>query len=295
MVVATRSCIHEPQIFVSYAGMRATLIIVTMCIFTLAAVAIARDTTDPSKVVQVKSKSKPTNAWKEYPTRPLEAVAGFEPGKPGPATDKFGGRTDRSWPARGFFYAKQDAGRWWLVDPEGHPFIHVGVATVTAGRSPAVQTALKQKFGTKDKWADATAKLLTDTGFNGTGAWTDNASLRATARPPVYTAIWNLMSGFGKSKKITTQKPGHAGYPNDCLPVFHPEFPAFCEELAKQLAATKDDPYLLGHFSDNEMPAPQNLLDKSLALDRTNPDLAYGHDAAQQWLDAFARAHSAKK
>ncbi len=262
--------------------MRATLTIIVACVFTLATITIARETTDPAKVVQVKSKSKPANAWKEYATRPLEAVAGFESGKPGPAVDKFGGRTDRSWAARGFFYAKQDAGRWWLVDPDGHAFIHVGVATVTAGRSPAVQTALKQKFGSKEKWAEATSKLLADDGFNGTGAWTDNASLRATARPPVYTSIWNFMSGFGKSKKITTQKPGHAGYPNDCLPVFHPEFEAYCIEQAKQLAATKDDPYLLGHFSDNELPFPQ--LAKYLELDVNDAVMGSTAKAARQWL-----------
>ncbi len=90
------------------------------------------------------------------------------------------------------------------------------------------------------------------------------------------------MSGFGKSKKITYQKPGHAGYPNDCIPVFHPEFETYCLEQAMQLAATKDDPYLLGHFSDNELPYPQ--LAKYLQLDENDPVMGSTAKAARQWL-----------
>jgi hypothetical protein len=80
------------------------------------------------------------------------------------------------------------------------------------------------------------------------------------------------------------EQPGHTGYAGDCIPVFHPEFETFCDEYARQLAATKDDPWLLGHFSDNEMPAPADLLDKALNLDTGNPALAPTRDYAAKWL-----------
>ena len=134
--------------------------------------------------------------------------------------------------------------------------------------------ALKEKFGAPEKWAAATAKLLHDYGFTGTGAWSSVDLFRAAPERVVYTQIWNFMSSFGKLKKLTFQQPGHTGYAGDCIPVFHPEFESFAATMRGQLAATRDDPWLLGHFSDNELPAPADLLDKAMKLDGSNPALA---------------------
>lgn len=239
-------------------------------------------TTDPSKLILVKAKSKPNNPWKEYKTRTLQAIPNFTPGAKHVPLCKYGGRADRQLPATGFFHAKQIDGRWWLIDPDGHPFIHVAVVTVTPGSSSAIKAAFKDKFATPETWAQRTNALLADHGFNGTGAWSAAATLRAASHPPAYTLLWNFMSAFGKSKKLTYTKPGHAGYPNDCIPVFHPDFAPFCDQLARQLAPTKDDPHLLGHFSDNEMPMAR--LDKFLALDPNDPNMGFGQKAAYQWL-----------
>ena len=43
---------------------------------------------------------------------------------------------------------------------------------------------------------------------------------------------------------------------------------------------------MLGYFSDNELPAPKDMLDRFLALDAANPDLAPNRAEAQRWLDA---------
>jgi hypothetical protein len=88
------------------------------------------------------------------------------------------------------------------------------------------------------------------------------------------------MSGYGGQRGGTYQKAGHMGYPEDCIFVFDPEFESFCNERAKQLSATKDDPYLLGHFSDNELPFPEDALDKFLKLSKRE----YGYKAAEKWL-----------
>lgn len=89
------------------------------------------------------------------------------------------------------------------------------------------------------------------------------------------------MSSYGKKRGGTFQKPGNTGYPGDCIFAFDPEFETFCEEHAKQLAGLKDDPFLLGHFSDNEMPNNPQMLDNYLAIeDKKDP----GKIAAQEWL-----------
>ena len=62
--------------------------------------------------------------------------------------------------------------------------------------------------------------------------------------------------------------------------VFDPDFPTFCDQHARQLAKWKDDPYLIGHFSDNELPLYPNSLDNFLKLEPTDP----GYQAAVAWL-----------
>jgi hypothetical protein len=44
----------------------------------------------------------------------------------------------------------------------------------------------------------------------------------------------------------------------------------------------KDDPHLLGHFSDNEMPLRPDMLDRYLELEKTDE----GNMAAVAWLKA---------
>jgi hypothetical protein len=70
------------------------------------------------------------------------------------------------------------------------------------------------------------------------------------------------------------------------MPVFHPEFEAFCEQYGRELAATANDPTLLGIMTENELQCPVDLLDRYLASDATNPDLQPGRAAAAAWLTA---------
>lgn len=221
-------------------------------------------------------------AWKEYPTRTLAALTGF---KPNPATvpvDKFGGWTAQTEAATGYFYPKKIGDRWWLITPEGHPYLHVGVVSVRILRTPREREQATKKFGSPEKWAEATSTILTENGFTGTGAWSDDTLLAKSSHRPAYTVMWNFMSAYGKKRGGTFAQPGHTGYPNDSIFAFDPEFETFCDEHAKQLAATKDDPYLLGHFSDNELPFPKDSLDKFLAL----PESDAGGKAARQWVQA---------
>jgi len=227
-----------------------------------------------------KARRKPTDEWREYPTRTLDRVAGFTPAAEAPKTDQYGGRLDRKQSASGFFRQVKLGARWYLVDPAGNPYLHAGICSLSPGKSAANRRNLAAKFGTPEKWAAETSDLLRANGFTGAGGWSDVELLRGAPHPLVYCTTSNFMGDFGRAKKLTHQQSGHLGYANDVIPVFHPEFPASCDATARKLAASKDDPFLLGHFSDNELPAPADLLDKSLKLDADDP----GRKAAEQWL-----------
>lgn len=226
--------------------------------------------------------AKPAGPWKTQATRTLDDLPAAATATIDAGLDAYGGRRDRRGQATGFFHSELVKGRWWLVDPEGGLFIHKAVVSVAPLRTPAGQAAGREKFGGDEAWAAQTVALLREHGFNGTGAWSDTAKLRATPQPPVYTLIWNFMSAYGKQRGGTFQQPGHTGYPKDCIFVFDPGFEQFCEAHAQQLAATRDDPRLLGHFTDNELPFKREALANYLAL----PAADAGHRAALAWLQA---------
>ena len=238
------------------------------------------------KYIKVPVKSKPTDKeWKLRDTRTIDLLDGFRPASKKIPYNRYGGRVDSRAEAKGFFYPKKTAGRWWLVDPDGNLYINIGVCSVNRGKSQISQKPARERFGTWEKWAEFTTSLLAKYGFNGIGGWSDTELLRTTSQRLAYTLSWNFMGSFGRSKKLVWQEPGHLGYPDRCIPVFHPDFEKFCDEYAKQLLATKNDPWLIGHFSDNEMPVVSDMLDRSLQLDVNNPDLRYGYEAARQWLN----------
>lgn len=233
-----------------------------------------------SRVVEVAVK--PGDKWVAYPTRALADVSGTAEIKPDASLNQYGGLASRKVKATGFFHPTKLDGRWWLVDPEGGLFLNKGVSSVSMLRTPGAQAAWKAKSGSETNWGERTTALLRANGFNGVGAWTDTERLRAVNPPLVYTRIWNFMSSYGKQRGGTFQQPGHTGYPGDCIFVFDPDFEKFCDEHARQLAADKDDPWLLGHFSDNEMPLRSGALTNYLALPAADP----GHQAALAWLRA---------
>jgi hypothetical protein len=249
----------------------------------------------PAEARSVMVSRGPGQPWFPMKTRLLADLPEIPEDK---VTTRFGGFTPEGGPlpASGFFRTTQRDGRWWLVDPEGNLFIHRGVVSVKASGTEEGRRAQLKRYGSPENWAAETVKLLRGNGFNGTGAWTDDAALQAKGGGLVYTRLWSFMSAYGKKRGGTYQKPGHTGYPGDCPFIFDPAFPEFCDGYAKQLAATKDDPWLLGHFTDNELPWSRKMLERYLAL----PAADAGRLAAESWLrerhgpDAGAKDITAK-
>jgi hypothetical protein len=277
---------HQPRLLHFAAAMKPTI---PHALLALAVTALALAAAEPGAQPMMTSaaKTKPSNPWQDYPTRLVGSLPDYQSTTDG-GLSKYGGiKTDRRV-ATGFFHAEKIGRRWWLIDPEGFRFIHVGVVSVSY---PALSAELKKElpepFATPEGWASATTELLHAHGFNGTGAWSDTDRLRAAQRPVVYTKMWNFMSAYGAKRGGTYQKAGHMGYPKDCIFVFDPAFVTFCDDYAKRLTATKEDPWLLGHFSDNELPLYTKTLDNFLQL---APDDA-GRQAVEQWLKERRAQH----
>ena len=209
---------------------------------------------------------------------------------PDPEGDAFGGQPAPEPSPTGFFRVEQRDGRWWLIDPAGGLFLSRGVNSVTPVPSEGGRAALKREFGTEAAWTQDTSDLLRAAGFNTLGAWS-HPRLRAVERPLPYTRIWNFMSAYGRRRGGTFSEPGHTGYPGGCPFVFDPGFVEFCAEHAEQLAATRDDPWLIGHFSDNELPWKRSLLENYLELPASDP----GHRAALAWLEDRRRDRSDRR
>ncbi len=196
--------------------------------------------------------------------------------------DRFGGLESRRTTASGFFRTERIDGRWWLVDPEGAVFISRGMNSISPVRTDGGREALEQRFGSERRWADAATSQLRAAGFNTAGAWSAHDLLDPAPQPLVATRLWSFMSAYGKKRGGTFMQAGHVGYPGDCPFIFDPAFPEFCAEHARQLAKHRDDPLLLGHFSDNEMPWSRAMLENYLRLPADDP----GHAVARDWLAA---------
>lgn len=229
----------------------------------------------------------PKGPYKSQPTRTLDDLRALAQAAPDANLTRYGGRGDRTAPKTGFFHAVKLPDRWWLVDPDGGLYLDKSVVSVSTTPTPKAQAALRAKFGDEQQWAEKTSAWLRELGFNGLGGWSDTARLVGVKSPLAYTRIWNFMSSYGKKRGGTFSQPGHTGYPKDAIFVFDPAFETFCDELAKQTAAQKDDPWLFGHFTDNELPLKREALANYLALGETDP----GFQAARAFL---TERHGAK-
>ncbi len=192
---------------------------------------------------------------------------------PGPF-DRFGGWTGRQYEATGFFRTKFDEGRWWLVDPDGHPFFSVGPDCIepacngpvtnleslfawlpphdgefadawsdVSGRGAFVSYSIAnliRAFGDRwhERWYELTEARLRHWGFNTIGNWSEPNLGRRFSMPYV-----TRMGSFPTTKHRIFR---------DLPDVFSPEYAASAAVCAETLRETLDDPYLIGYFLTNE-------------------------------------------
>lgn len=223
-----------------------------------------------------------TGAPRDRATRLVEDLPDFAPRDTPPATGRFGGLTPAVAKPTGFFRVERIDGRWWMIDPDGGAFINTGVSSVNVAKSSkTVAQHFATRFSDTDDWRERTITLLRDHGFNSTGSWSSDEVLSASDRRLPYAKKLDFMSGYGRKKKVTSMGSGHLNFAEKCMPAFDPEFEAFCDEHARALAQTKDDPFLIGYFSDNELPFGIDALDRYLKI--KNPQDA-GRLAAEKLM-----------
>lgn len=152
-----------------------------------------------------------------------------------------------------------DAGRWWFVDAHAERSISLGVTTVKfaqdkirgTDRSPYGEANLR-KYGSEPAWREAAARRLMDLGFNSLGAWSDRelAKVEHGGRRLAYMENADLGAAF-----VGHTDPGtHAWLKGRFPDVFDERWEPFCIEHArKRCGPLRDDPQLIGWFSDNEL------------------------------------------
>lgn len=187
-----------------------------------------------------------------------------------------------------FFRLQQLKHKWWLVDPDGHLFLSFGVNSVTTGvavftsgresmfqwlpkkdeplgkfygrgksmaSGPTIEgptydflsANLQRKYGPDfhEPWLQTTLARLRSWGFNTVGKTSDTGLYRSGQVP--YIPIVQFSGNYARVSS------GH-----DYWGAMHDPFdPAFREaaaaQLAKLIADTRDDPWCIGYFVDNEL------------------------------------------
>ena len=183
--------------------------------------------------------------------------------------------------ASGFFRTEFRDKRWWFVDPLGYPFISVGMNTLNL-RLLKNEAESAEPSGTEAK-AGRTLDFMREYSFNTIGRWSDVSSLNQARNRMPYTAT-NSFMGIYRNKRPASC--GKRGYINQTIPVFDEAFVSFSDGYAKRMVAhLKDDPFVLGHYTDNELPIRPDALKRYLAL----PSTDHGHQEAVRWLAARKR------
>ncbi len=72
--------------------------------------------------VQARKNAKDTS-WQTYFTKTVDRLPGFDYSTD-PKTSVYGGWTTFQLTRIGFFRVEKKDDRWWIIDPDGYPFIH---------------------------------------------------------------------------------------------------------------------------------------------------------------------------
>jgi len=187
---------------------------------------------------------------------------------------RWGGWKARKFRGTGFFRTHHDGKRWWLLDPDGHPFWSAGLDCVRVDTPMAVTGIVKalkwmpprrgrfaaavrsfrgqtvvnflaanciRAFGPKrwhGNWSRIALAELKRLGFNTVANWSEWEEARSARFPYVRP----LDPSYRRSQKIFREFPD----------VFTGEFAADAAEFARQLEETRDDPAFIGYFLMNE-------------------------------------------
>ena len=144
-----------------------------------------------------------------------------------------------------FFGVEKRNGVWWLITPEGKPFFSSGVDVADRGAKREKYKSDRPEYGSfryysdDASWANSALSRLRKWGFNTIGAWGDSEALCKASEPmmPYTVGLW-----MGSYAGV----PWHDLFGPDAKRIFDREAKKICEPR-------KDDPLLIGYFTDNEL------------------------------------------
>jgi hypothetical protein len=149
--------------------------------------------------------------------------------------DRFGGWTKLQGKKTGFFHIEQIDGRFWFITPDGNAFFSKGVCSVNRDELEGKANATPADAKSGYTWSRSTAQRLRSWGVNTAGCW----SIQAVGAQGI---AW-------------TPRPHLSNVHDQKLPdVFDPKWVTDVRQRAmKQCAPLKNDPWVLGYFTDNEI------------------------------------------
>ncbi|MFP4356531.1 MAG: hypothetical protein ACLFUJ_15565 [Phycisphaerae bacterium] len=195
--------------------------------------------------------------------------------------DRFGGWTDGPKFAPGDFFRveQDDGGRWWFVTPEGNPFWSIGTTCIRLGDvspiggrehlfeqlpDPAGPCAealrsdragrtgisfycwnILRKYGSHSAWQQRVLDRFITWGFNSAGNWCEPPFLNQQRIP-------HFRWGSGRDRR---GDGAHAFASGRFPDVWDPAWETFLDgHFAELTAESRDNPWLVGYFVDNESP-----------------------------------------
>ncbi len=201
--------------------------------------------------------------------------------------DEYGGISNSGikGEATGFFHTETHNGRIYIIDPIGNPFFAAGINTVQLGSTTHQQEAAIEKYGSAENFHKAIAQELRDMGI--TTYWGGDKELMDQKK--LVSAIGlGCISGYmgGSSLNLGISTGGSAKFlHNNTMNVFDPDFINYCNnKVATTVAPYLGNPYVLGFYSDNEIPSEANMLYRYLTIDPTEPVNAFSYATAWTWL-----------
>lgn len=202
--------------------------------------------------------------------------------------DKFGGLMDESMKqeATGFFYIKKIGKRFWVIDPLGYPFIVRALSQVEPsyqGSAYQLECSLK-KYGTLENWGEKISKRLRN-GLHFYVSANPSPHVANASEPIIAQKSIGFVYQYGRTIGTANSKGGSSTFSeNNTMNVFDPAFVDFAEEKGKLAAAEKDNPYILGYTTDNELPMQSNMILSYLSLDPEKEVNHYSYACAWTWL-----------
>lgn len=230
----------------------------------------------------------PSHKWNERVyARSMETLDGFNPGAVS-EYDEFGGITNSGikGQATGFFHTETVNGRTYIIDPVGNPFFAAGINTAQLGATQNQKDAAIEKYGSEENFHKEVTDELRAMGINTYWGGDDQFfAQNKLARAVGLGVISGYMGGNSLNLSISTGGSAHFLH-NNTMNVFDPDYLTFAEKkVATALSAySNDNPYILGLYSDNEIPAQSNMLYCYLTIDPTEPVNAFSYATAWTWF-----------